>query len=261
MSDSNNTENFDPNESYLLNDYLTDEGFYELELNKDPQLGYKIGSLLKNTPTEKTYIPSSKIGHTGLQLTEKYELVDLSGKPLAEYIDTYTYLVSSEPKLNYYGSFGQLYLSKLKDKKFPSGSQCLRGISLSSTKDHILMYKHPLDSSDTFDPDNFSENYTTSTFGGYKTYISTKSYENDYTNAIAFINNKYRQGEYYKAGTSYTLNKEIELEQARLNKLKANNSGTPEEILEQELIIKAIKTECTVFNPTASKEIDKYRVM
>ena len=121
------------------------------------------------------------------------------------------------------------------------------------------MCKHPLDSSDTFDPDNFSENYTTSTFGGYKTYISTKSYENDYTNAIAFINNKYRQGEYYKAGTSYTLNKEIELEQARLNKLKANNSGTPEEILEQELIIKAIKTECTVFNPTASKEIDKYR--
>src|SRR5690606_4097832 len=44
LSDSNNTENFDPNESYLLNDYLTDEGFYELELNKDPQLGYKIGS-------------------------------------------------------------------------------------------------------------------------------------------------------------------------------------------------------------------------
>src|SRR5690606_41800854 len=118
LSNRKDMENLDINELYIFGDYLTNEGLYELELNKDPELGYKIGSLLKNSVTEKTYIPSSKIGHTGLQLTEKYELVDLSGKLLGEYIDTHLYLVSLEPKLDNYGDFAQFYLSKLKGKTF-----------------------------------------------------------------------------------------------------------------------------------------------
>jgi len=260
LSNLKDMETLDINELYIFSDYLTNEGLYELELNKDPELGYKIGSLLKNTPTEKTYIPSSKIGHTGLQLTEQYELVDLSGKPLAEYIDTHLYLVSSEPKLNYYGSFGQLYLSKLKDKKFPNGSKCLRGLNLSSSKDFIMMYQNPYDTSDSFQ-DIFSEGYNTINLGGYKAFISNAIYPNEYISAIVQFDNKYRMGEYNKSGTYYSLNKEIEIETQVLKELKSDKFTDAEEILEQELYIQSLQKECTIFNSTASKEIDKYRVM
>ena len=251
-------ENLDINELYIFGDYLTNEGLYELELNKDPELGYKIGSLLKNSVTEKTYIPSSKIGHTGLQLTEKYELVDLSGKPLIEYIDTHLYLVSSEPKLNNYGDFGQLYLSKLKGKTFPSGSKCLRGLSLSSSKDFIMMYQNPYDTFDSF-PDIFSDGYKTINLGGYNAFISNSIYPNEYVSALVQIDNKYRMGEYNKSGTYYSLNKEIEIERQILKELKSDNLTDAEDILEQELYIQSLQKECTVFNSTASQEIDKYR--
>lgn len=260
LSNRKDMENLDINELYIFGDYLTNEGLYELELNKDPELGYKIGSLLKNSMTEKTYIPSSKIGHTGLQLTEKYDLVDLSGKPLSEYIDTYLYLVSSEPKLNNYGDFGTRYLSKLKGKTFPSGSKCLRGLSLSSSKDFILMYKNPYETSDSFQ-DIFSEGYKTVNLGGYKAFISNSIYPNEYMSALVQVDNKYRMGEYNKAGTYYSLNKEIELETQILKELKSDKITDAEEILERELYIQSLQKECTVFNSTASKEIDKYSVM
>ena len=257
LSSLKDMENLDINELYIFGDYLTNEGLYELELNKDPKLGYKIGSLLKNSVSEKTYIPSSKIGHTGLQLTEKYELVDLSGKPLAEYIDTHLYLVSSEPKLNNYGDFGPLYLSKLKGKTFPNGSKCLRGLSLSSSKDFIIMYQNPYDTYDSFQ-DIFSEGYKTINLGGYNTFISNSIYPNEYISALVQVDNKYRYGEYNKSGTYYSLSKEIEIETQILKELKSDKFTDAEEILEQELYIQTLQKECTVINSTASQEIDKY---
>ena len=258
LSNLKDMENLDINELYIFGDYLTNEGLYELELNKDPELGYKIGSLLKNSVTEKTYIPSSKIGHTGLQLTEKYELVDLSGKLLGEYIDTHLYLVSLEPKLDNYGDFAQFYLSKLKGKTFPNGSKCLRGLSLSSSKDFIMMYKNPYETYDSFQ-NIFSEGYKTINLGSYNAFISNSIYPNEYISALVQVDNKYRMGEYNKSGIYYSLNKEIEIETQILKDLKSDNLTDAEEILEQELYIQSLQKECTVFNSTASQEIDKYR--
>ena len=165
---------------------------------------------------------------------------------MAEYIDTHLYLVSSEPKLNYYGSFGQLYLSKLKDKKFPNGSKCLRGISLSSTKDHISIYINPYETSDSFQ-NIFSDGYKTINLGGYKAFISNSIYPNEYISAIVQFDNKYRKGEYNKSGIYYTLNAEIEIEKQILNELKSDKSTDAEEILEKELYIQSLQKGCTVF--------------
>src|SRR5690606_11865091 len=160
--------------------------------------------------------------------------------------------------LNNYGDFGPFYLSKLKGKTFPNGSKCLRGLSLSSSKDFIMMYQNPYDTFDSF-PDIFSDGYKTINLGGYNAFISNSIYPNEYVSALVQIDNKYRMGEYNKSGTYYSLNKEIEIERQILKELKSDNLTDAEEILEQELYIQSLQKECTVFNSTASQEIDNYR--
>src|SRR5690606_36731368 len=97
--------------------------------------------------------------------------------------------------------------------------------------------------------------------GGYNTFISNSIYPNEYISALVQVNNKYRYGEYNKSCTYYSLSKEIEIETQILKELKSDKFTDAEEILEQELYIQSLQKECTVFDSTASKDIDKYRVM
>src|SRR5690606_26033748 len=133
-------------------------------------------------------------------------------------------------KLDNYGDFAQFYLSKLKGKTFPNGSKCLRGLSLSSSKDFIMMYKNPYETYDSFQ-NIFSEGYKTINLGSYNAFISNSIYPNEY----------------------------IEIETQILKDLKSDKLTDADEILEQELYIQSLQKECTVFNSTASQEIDKYR--
>lgn len=260
LHDEAKMEDFDPNKFFFnFGDYLTDEGLYELDLSQKNEFGYKIGTLVSNKVTQRTYIPMSKLGLTDLHLTEKYEIVELDNKPLLDYIDTFTYLSATDSSLNKYSPFSEIYINKLRGRTFPKGATCMRTQKLSTNKNHIMMYKYPTGFSEHFDKDRFSRGYTESTLGGYKSFISKEIQENVSISAVALVNDQYRKGEYYKVGPYYNLDKEIQIEKKALNQMKSTAAYNQSQMKEQEIHLVALALECTAFNKIASQEIDKYR--
>ncbi|AXY60601.1 hypothetical protein [Acinetobacter sp. WCHAc010052] len=240
-----------PTDDYdLYTDSLTADGLYQTPKTKT-QWGYHIGVDLnfKKNGSQWTFTPNSIKKLKGLQFTIDYEVIDLSGKPLSYYIDTYTHLSESDLQSTNTPTTSN-YLKKLQGLNFPKGSVCLREKTSSSNQPVMdIYYYNPLDSDWLQDLNRyFPDGYKTQKIAGYSVHISNEIY--DYSrDALLNTGTEYAQGDYYeKAGIMYNIQDEIAELEELIKDRPANKNHKWE--------LEAAKNQCTLFNKTASTYID-----
>ena len=176
-------------------------------------------------------------------------MIDLSGKPLSYYIDTYTHLSESDLQSTNTPTTSN-YLKKLQGLNFPKGSVCLREKTSSSNQPVMdIYYYNPLDSDWLQDLNRyFPDGYKTQKIAGYSVHISNEIY--DYSrDALLNTGTEYAQGDYYeKAGIMYNIQDEIAELEELIKDRPANKNHKWE--------LEAAKNQCTLFNKTASTYID-----
>ncbi|MEN8992690.1 MULTISPECIES: hypothetical protein [Acinetobacter] len=251
---SNNNENYDL--KWIISDYLTDEGLYTPVLNKT-EYGYKFANLISKNDSQWIFTPASSQNFNGLKLTQNFEVVNLTGKEIGYYVDTFNYLSGADTTLaTKLGTFPSFYYSKLKGKTFPQGSTCLRLKTSSSSKNYVELLG---DNINGFDPTEYlDDGYTIQNIASYPVYISKNQPVNYDFDAYVQFNQNYRYGSYYKSGTTYTLANDIKDYQADLDEAIQNYGKDSLEAKVETNYVEAIKNECSLFNNIASTEIDKY---
>lgn len=245
---ANATDVFDI--SQVASYYVTANSFYEISTLKT-QIGYKLGTLISQSNSKWVITPYSLTNSKDLQLTENFELVDLTSKPMSEYIDTYSHFSGLNDAG---GTFEKLYNDALKGQTFPKGSYCLRGTSSSTNTPYFESYNF-----DTVDsPELYfgSGNYNTSKLGNYPLYLSKETDPNYGTTALLNIENEYLIGDYHRQGVTYSLSSDIQNEREILKELQSEPTPDAYQIRFQENYIKSLEKECTFFNRTASQAID-----
>lgn len=251
---SNNNDDYDL--KWIIFDYLTDEGLYTPALNKT-EYGYKFANLISKNDSQWVFTPASSQNFNGLKLTQNFEVVNLTGKEIGYYIDTFNYLSGADTTLaTKLGTFPSFYYSKLKGKTFPQGSTCLRLKTSSSSKNYVELYG---DYNNDYDPtESLDDTYTIQNIASYPVYISKNQPVNYDFDAYVQFNQNYRYGSYYKSGTTYTLANDIKDYQAYLDEAIQNYGKDSLEAKIETNYVEAIKNECSLFNNIASTEIDKY---
>ncbi|AXQ21935.1 hypothetical protein BEN71_07610 [Acinetobacter wuhouensis] len=252
----NNLSNIDISE--YMQSYLANDGFYDPAKTKS-ELGYNFGKFTSYTDTVWTYTPQSNSGNTALQLTEKFEKVNLAGKSISEYLSGFEHYAGLNNALkSEVGSYPAYYVQKLQGKTFPEGSTCLRSVSSSSNND--FAYVDLTYDSSIYEPNSyFDGGYKTISMGNYPLYLAT---DLDYyleSEATTKIGANYYSAEFNKKGTYYTLAEHIAEYERDLAYAVQKFGKNSTEAQVQDAYLNGLKTECALFNKTASVAIDAVR--
>ena len=241
--------------SDLLSDYLAKDGLYDAPKSKT-DLGYQYATLKSKTATVWTFTPYSSRNYNQLELTEKFETVNLTGKAISPYINGFEHYAGSNIALSsVVGAYSSYYVQKLKGKTFPSGSTCLRSISSSTNTNFADLYSD--NRLNNYDPSKyFKDGYISTTLGKFNLDLSRDMQLNTSVDAVAKIGSDYYPASYYTAGEYDILANQIKQYERDYQDAVAESGKNSINAQLAEAYLNGLKSECTLFNKTASVAID-----
>jgi hypothetical protein len=153
------------------------------------------------------------------------------------------------------GPYPAYYVKKLQGKTFPTGSTCLRSISSSTNTTFADLYSN--DPIIGYNPSKYFQNgYIQAKLGNFSLDLSRDIQPNTHIAAVAKIGSDYYQAAYYTAGDYEDLADKIQ--QYEQDYQDAVNQFGKYSINAQiqQAYLNGLKSECTLFNTTASQAID-----
>lgn len=241
--------------SDLLSQYLASDGLYDATKSKT-DLGYQNATLKSKSATVWTFTPYSTRNYKQLELTEKFETVNLTGKLISPYINGFDHFAGSNSALSdAMGPYPAYYVKKLQGKTFPTGSTCLRSISSSTNTTFADLYSN--DPIIGYNPSKYFQNgYIQAKLGNFSLDLSRDIQPNRHIAAVAKIGSDYYQAAYYTVGDYEVLTDKIQ--QYEQDYQDAVNQFGKYSINAQiqQAYLNGLKSECTLFNTTASQAID-----
>lgn len=233
---------------------VTANGLYDdVNAPVDKTLGRLIGNLNLQSNTW-TLEPYSSIGSKDLILKFDYKTVDLSGKPILQFLEPVDYLIISknfnklyainDKTLNFYKTFASA--------TFPAGSSCIQPQNGENNAEYLELYANLNDK----DEQNFYKeqwnDYRLSTDAILKNMKDTTAYlklededEDDEKTGYALYKNQYYGAYFTPKGSELNVNELKKL----LDNIYKNQKDTAE------LLKTALDNTCTYYNPTAAKGI------
>ncbi|AYO54853.1 hypothetical protein [Acinetobacter wuhouensis] len=243
----------------LLSTYLASDGLYFPATTKT-NLGYPFGTFSAKSATNWTYTPYSNEGQrTALKLTEKFEAVNLSGKPMSQYINGFDHFAGLDPVLSISAEkYSAYYVQKLKDKTFPSGSICLRSQTSSSNTDYAEV--DTSSSIENFDPKNYFDfGYTIKNINNFQLYVSKDIEPNTSIESVLKLGSIYIYADYFNKGVYYSLATDIKQHEQYYDEVVSESGKDSSRAHYYKALLNGLKSECTLFNKTASIAIDAVR--
>lgn len=240
---------------------LANDGLYQASTTDEPNFGYQLTTFSKITPTSKksimwTYTPFSSNASQELIRTDKYEEIDLSEKSISEVVHPFNHFTGLDSTLTeIVGTYPAYYVKKLHGKTFPAGATCLK--STTSSNNVAFANIDMSNSSTNFDlKKSFPLGYTQKTLNKYPLYLSKKIQSNMPIEAVVKIGTNYYYAEYYNNGVynSYA-NKTKQYEQNYQQAITLFGKDSINAKM-QGIFLKALKSECNLFNKVASQAID-----
>jgi hypothetical protein len=242
--------------SDLLSHYLAKDGLYDAPKSKT-DLGYQFATFKSKSATVWTFTPYSTRNYKQLELTEKFETVNLTGKLISPYINGFDHFAGSNSAINStgIGLYPAYYVKKLQGKTFPTGSTCLRSTSSSTNNAFADVYSdYPILD---YKPSKYFQNgYIETKLGNFSLDLSADMQPNTSVDAVAKIGSDYYHASFYTAGEYDVLANSIkQYEQDYQDAVnRFGKYSTNAQI--QLAYLDGLKSECTLFNKTASQAID-----
>lgn len=240
---------------------LANDGLYQASTTNESNFGYKLTSFSKITPISKksimwTYTPFSNKASQELIRTDKYEEIDLSEKSISEFVHPFNHFTGLDSTLTEtVGAYPAYYVKKLHGKTFPAGATCLK--STTSSNNVAFANIDMNNPSANFNlKKSFPFGYTQKTLNNYPLYLSKKIQSNMPIEAVVKIGTHYYYAEYYNSGiyNSYvSKTKQYEQDYKQAITLFGKDSINAKM---QGILLKALKSECNLFNKVASQAID-----
>ncbi|WP_353165676.1 hypothetical protein [Acinetobacter sp.] len=241
--------------SDLLSNYLAVDGLYDAPKSKT-DLGYQNATLKSKSATVWTFTPYSTRNYKQLELIEKFETVNLTGKLISPYINGFDHFAGLNNTLSSaIGPYPAYYVKKLQGKTFPTGSTCLRSISSSTNTPFADLYSNgPINN---YQPSKYFQNgYTETKLGNFSLDLSRNIQPNSPIDAVAKIGSDYYPAAYYTTGDYEVLADKIQ-QYEQDYKDAVNKFGKYSINAQIEFAyLEGLKSECTLFNTTASQAID-----
>lgn len=252
-----NLDNFLVSNDYYR-DYLSFTGdYYALSSQPTAPYGYLLGNINVNQPQKLSFDPLPSQSNHRLTITDEFEIIDLAGKPMAEYIS---------PRMNAYAKnslntnawesdYFKLYANTFQQKTFPAGSLCRHLISSNQSIDALHLSKGDFSTYTAVDEEPMDLKYQSAlTFGSYSIWQS-KEFPESY---LVPINGIYTYAFLYPAGEKFNQSQQIQEVENELRELQANPESLASDIQFVEADLNHIKNKCHWFNAIASAEIDRY---
>lgn len=235
---------------------VTSDGLYdEVNAPVDAQLGHYSGTIQASN-TQWTLSPYSSIGSKGLQYTQKYTTLNLSGKNLLEVLSPADYyaitrnLTDKYPVKHY---LLDLY-ANISKVKFPEGSSCLQLQEFSNTQEYLDLdadLKNKEQQNQLAQGWLEFKNDTTTTLRNFK---DTTAYLKENTNSDSPYGYALYKNNYYSAfltpkGLEFNMNEWLKSYQDDLK------TGTAEEKAYANYVIAATQNICHLYNAKAAQTI------
>ena len=243
-----NTNSLNLEDMYSIT--VTASGLYDdVNAPVDNTLGRLIGTTtIQNN--RWSFTPYSSIGSKDLTLNTQYKTIDLSGKPLLQFLAPADYLIITKgitniktidnTTLNFYKTFA--------NATFPAGSTCMQVQSMENNAEHLELYA---DLTDQDEQNYYKEqwnDYRVSQHSILKNMKDTTAYlqsEDDETTGYALYKNQYYGADLVTKGSEFNINDYKKLLDAYYKDKKDT----------AELLKTALDSSCHYYNPTAAQSI------